>query len=158
MWRIVRLAALALIVALGPAALDNRQAKTGEAARLQTIVDEYFTQRGNVGISSLALSVSPDRNAALSLARAREQALSANTLLKKIHSVRTEELGHDDWLTYSVLEFELALSSEADKYFWLTIPITPYSSPLRSFTGLFEGFQFRTPDDLNAYVLSLIHI
>jgi hypothetical protein len=39
MWRIVRLAALALIVALGPAALDSRQAKTGEAARLQAIVD-----------------------------------------------------------------------------------------------------------------------
>lgn len=160
MWRVVRpaAAAAALVVALGPAALDSRQAKTGEAARLQAIVDEYFGQRGSLGIGSLALSVSPDRNPALSVTRAREQALSANAVLKKLHSVRTEELGHDDWLTYSVLEFELALSSQADKYFWLTIPITPYSSPMRSFTALFEGFQFQAPDDLNSYVDALHQI
>ncbi|HYN09093.1 MAG TPA: DUF885 domain-containing protein [Vicinamibacterales bacterium] len=156
-WLVARTAtaAAALIVALGTPTF-GRQAAQGEAVKLQTVVDEYLAQRGGgPGGGALGRSVSPDRNAALSLARAREQAAWADGLLKKVHSVRAEELGHDDWLTYSVLEFELGLASQADRYFWLTIPITPYSSPLRSITTPFEGFQFRSLDDLDTYIDAL---
>jgi uncharacterized protein (DUF885 family) len=161
LWSVTRLAAAAaaLAVAFGTPALYGGQAATGEAARLKAIVDEYLGQRsGGPGPATLVRSMSPDRNATLSLPRAREQAAASDALLKKLRGVRPEELGHDDWLTYGVLEFELMLSSQADKYFWFTIPITPYSSPLRSFTAPFAAFQFRTVDDLNTYIDALNQI
>ncbi len=149
----------ARIVVLGLAALVGAVVVSaqapGDTAKLTSLVDEYMAHNAAVAGGGLARGLSPDRMAGLSLDAARAQATWANAMLKKLADVRPLELTHDQWITMSDLQFDLTLSASADKYFWLGIPITPYSSPLRVLSSPFEGFRFRTADDTATYLDAL---
>ncbi len=147
-------ALVSAVVCLGPA-LGAHQDPVREDPVLAALVAEYVAQVTAGAGGELARGLSPDRVAGLSFARARESAASAGALLKKVKAVQTANLSHADWLTWSVLEFELRTASEADQCFWLAAPITPYSSPLRGLTAPFEAFAFRAAADADTYIDAL---
>ena len=78
-----------------------------------------------------------DRLRILSGAAAREEAQWSAHLLTRVNAIPAEILSHDDWITRSILQWETTMSAAQAEFFWLEIPIAPYSSPLR---GIGNGF------------------
>ncbi len=158
--RVTRRLCLAALVAgavlCAPAlSLDARQDLARESPELSAIVGEYLARAIAGSGGGLARGLSPDRIDGLSLARAREGAAWATSLLGKLQALKPETLSHEGFLTWSVLEFDLRIAAEADRLFWLTIPVTPYSSPLRGLTTPFSSFAFRTAADADTYLDAL---
>jgi uncharacterized protein (DUF885 family) len=94
----------------------------------------------------------PDRVAALSITTTRERAAAASTLLKRLETIQPDQLSHDDWLTWSVLRFDLQSAAAADGCYWPTIPVTPYSSPLRILADTFGSFNLRATGAQDTYI------
>lgn len=146
---------LTCLTASSLAAVLSAQGPSADAARLVTLVDEYMTHGAAIAGGGLARGLSPDRVAGLSFDQARSQAAWANGMLKRLADVHPLELTHDQWVTYSDLQFDLTLSASADKYFWFVIPVTPYSSPLRVLSTPFESFAIKTAADTSTYLDAL---
>ena len=139
---------------LGACALAA-QGQATDAAAVDALVAEYLNHAAATSGSGLSRGLSADRIPGLTRASAREQAAWAGTMAKRLADIHPAELTHDEWLTYRDLQFEISLSTEAERYFWLTIPVTPYSSPLRVLSTPFESFEFRTPADGQTYLDAL---
>jgi uncharacterized protein (DUF885 family) len=146
-------AAGVLAAALGavPGVLARSQAPA-TPPELTAIVTEYL-QRGAAAAAGGGLI--PDRVAALSITTTRERATAAAGLLKRLDALRPDDLSHDDWLTWAVLRFDLESAAAAEACYWPTIPITPYSSPLRVLPDTFGSFNLRAPGALDAYIDAL---
>ncbi len=129
-----------------------------DAARLNAVVDQYMTAAARTTGGGLGRGVSASRVPVLSLDLMREQATAATAMLESLAGVHPAQLTHDQWITYSDLRFELTLASTADQYYWLMIPVTPYSSPLRSLTTPFETFKIANAADGQTYLDALIQI
>lgn len=80
------------------------------------------------------------------------QAAFAESVLKRLQDVKLEELNHQDKVSLEILKWEAKNSSEALKFYWLSIPVTPYSSPLRAVHQIYTGFQFQKKEDLSDYL------
>jgi len=139
---------LAIAVActwIGPALLA--QPAASDAATLQTLVTEYS---GRPAVAaSRGLAVLP------TFEQAKADSAWADQFLVRLHRVQPDRLSHDDWITYAMLESDAAVASEAYKYFWFQVPITPYASPLRGVTGSFAALPLKTDADVAAYVDAL---
>ena len=125
-----------------------------DAARLNGLVDEAMARSAAAG-GGLARGFTSARISGLSLDAAHDQSAWATSMLKRLADVHPLELTHDQWITYSDLQFELTLGAAAERFFWFGIPITPYSSPLRVLTTPFETFTFKTPADTETYLDAL---
>ena len=156
MTRRVAFVALACVVVVASPRAPRLHAQATEGTRLAAIVGEYLAARAVV--PGLARGLSPDRMAVLSLDQTRQQAGAAAALLAKLKTVRASDLSHDDWLTYAILEFDLSTAADAERLFWVTIPVTPYSSPLRTLSSPFLSMPLRNSASLDAYLDALNHI
>ena len=152
--------AAALAVAVLPVmpGLHARQEATGAGAQLSALVADYMSRASAAAGGGLARGLSPDRMPDLSLALRREQAAAALAMLTKLKAIPTSGLSHDEWLTWSVLEFELRAAAESEACYWLASPITPYSSPLRGLTFPFSTFVFRSAADIDVYLDALYQV
>ncbi len=91
----------------------------------------------------------------LSEARARADALYAESLLQKLRGLRELELSHEETLSLAMLREEARDLGESQRDYWLTFPVTPYASPLRVVHQVFTSWQFRKPEDLEQYAVLL---
>lgn len=145
---LVRLAvALAALITASPHMTARQQA--AGSPELAALVAEYL-QRNTTAAAGGALI--PDRVAALSLVTTRERAASAAALLNRLEAIRPDGLSHDDWLTWAVLRFDLQSAAAAEACYWPTIPITPYSSPLRTLADSFGSFNLRVTGGTELYI------
>lgn len=145
---LARLAVLAAVLVAGSSLNARYQAPTG-SPELRTLVAEYM-QRSAAAASGGGLV--PDRVAALSIVTTRERAAAAAALLQRLEAIRPDDLSHDDWLTWAVLGFELRSAAASEACYWPTIPITPYSSPLRILSDTFGSFNLRAPGATDNYI------
>lgn len=83
---------------------------------------------------------------------AKYQAAFAESILKKLQEVKLEELNHQEKISLEILKWEAENSIEGLKFYWLYIPVTPYSSPLRVIHQIYAGFQFQKKQDLTHYL------
>lgn len=143
-----RLAGLAAALIVGSSFNARQQAQPG-SAELRVLVAEYM-QRSAAAASGGGLV--PDRIAALSIVTTRERAAAAAGLLQRLDAIRPDDLSHDDWLTWAVLGFELRTAAASEACYWPTIPITPYSSPLRVLSDAYGSFNLRATGALDAYI------
>jgi uncharacterized protein (DUF885 family) len=145
---LARLAVLAAALVAGSSLSARPQAPTA-SPELAALVAEYL-QRGAAAAAGGGLI--PDRVAALSIVTTRERAAAAAGLLKRLEAIRPDDLTHDDWLTWAVLGFELRSAAASEACYWPTIPITPYSSPLRILSDTFGSFNLRAPGATENYI------
>ena len=145
---LTRLGVLVAALVAGASLTARHQAPTG-SPELAALVSEYL-QRNAAAAAGGGLI--PDRIAALSFVTTRERATAAASLLKRLEAIKADGLSHDDWLTWSVLGFELRTVSASDACYWPTIPITPYSSPLRTLADAFGSFNFRAAGATENYI------
>jgi uncharacterized protein (DUF885 family) len=149
-----RAAVAGMMLACG-AGLFAAQGVNADATRLASLVDEYMAHAASASGGGIVRGVSPERVAGLSISSAREQALWAAGMVKKLASVHPAELTHDQWITYSDLLFDVTGAAESDTYFWFVTPVTPYTSPLRVLATPFQAFQFATAADAQTYLDAL---
>jgi hypothetical protein len=152
--RPIGVATVVAVLTLSAPALGARQDLATESPQLAALVTEYLARAG-AGGGGLARGLSPDRVDGLSLARVAREATWAAGLLGKVPEHPAGDAVARGFLTWSVLEFELRFAAEADRLFWLTIPITPYSSPLRGLSAPFSSFALRSPADADTYLDAL---
>ncbi len=142
-----RVCACVAVLATAPVLVARQQA-TGAGADVTALVNEYLA-RNAAGAGGALI---PDRLPALSITTTRERAAFASSLLKRLQAIRPAELSHDDWLTWSVLGFELQTVAAGEACYWTTIPVTPYSSPLRTLADTLGSFSFRSAATVENYL------
>jgi uncharacterized protein (DUF885 family) len=149
---------MVLLVSPGPPPVRARQAPgTDEAATLRLIVEQYMGDR-TAGAGGLRRGLSPDWIAEISLERSRRVAATSAAFARRLGQIDSAKLTHNDWITYGLLQFDIAISANADKDYWLEIPIAPYSSPLRGLQAPFASFSLLADADLPVYVDALAQV
>jgi uncharacterized protein (DUF885 family) len=74
------------------------------------------------------------------------------SLLQKLQSVKATELNHDEELTLGILEWQLDFAQTGHRFFWLNIPISPYSCPFPWLNQFLTDFPFKEKGDLDLYL------
>ena len=134
------------------APLSAADPKRESSAILRTAGDEYwnFLERRSLGLR-LRLGLPIDELGDISEKRAKEDAAFAASLQKSLAAVRENDLDHEERLSLAILRSELMELTEAPRFYWLTFPVTPYASPLRTVHLPFTGHVFRGRADLDHY-------
>ncbi len=91
----------------------------------------------------------------LSFSYARSEADYASSVLEKLARILPEELSHEEYLTLEILRWEAKNTVEGLRFFWLSFPITPYSSLLPYVHRAFMIHEFRNVEDLKHYLFLL---
>jgi uncharacterized protein (DUF885 family) len=79
----------------------------------------------------------------------------ADAFLARLHRIDQTSLSHQDWLTYATLEYDASLVKDFAPFFWLSIPVTPYASPLRTVGTTFATLPLDSDAHLQAYLDAL---
>jgi uncharacterized protein (DUF885 family) len=120
-------------------------APVADGARLIELTSEW-TQRGQAGRGYGVLPMPEQANA---------DAAWAEAFLERLHALKPEQLTHDEWITYAMLENDATILEDAAEFFWFAVPITPYASPLRAATGTIGAMPIRTDAQRQAYLDAL---
>jgi len=134
--RVVALAGLVGVFAVGaPAAFSVGQEHAGVAR----LAEELRARSGPGFWGETGGPLVRDRLLGLSEAATREHAQWSADFLRRVHAVKTDTLGHEDWITWSLLRWEGEISVAGGEFYWHEAPIAPYSSPLRTVTTGFAA-------------------
>lgn len=151
------LAALSLSTTL---LVAHQNAATTEGARLDALIkahvaDQQATARG-VAPGGPGGGIAVDPGPTGTPEEAQQKADAAAAFLKKLATIHTDQLTHDEWILYGMTEYDARMEAEntAD-FFWLSSVITPYSSPLQRVAAPFAAAPLKTPADLDAYIAAL---
>ncbi|MFN2386833.1 MAG: DUF885 family protein [Thermoanaerobaculia bacterium] len=87
--------------------------------------------------------------------RARDDARFGRRLQQRLAGVAERDLDLERVLSLKILRSEAAALVEAERFYWLGFPVTPYASPLRSVHRPFTEHAFAGSADLRHY-LSLL--
>src|SRR5262245_40945892 len=134
----VRIVVVAVASWCGVVSLLDAQAPAG-APDVKTLANEYFTRRG----------AAPGRTPGVlaTIEQATAESTWAEGFLNRLHAIVPDSLGHDDWITWAMLDADAGLLKDAAKYFWFDVPITPYNSPFRGVAGTFGTLALKTEAD-----------
>ncbi|MBA2305586.1 MAG: DUF885 domain-containing protein [Acidobacteria bacterium] len=134
--RVVALAALVGLVALGlpPTSIGGQE--HGGVAQL---AEELRARSGPGFWGDTDGPLVRDRLPGLSEAAAREHAQWSADFLRRVNAIKTDTLGHNDWITWSLLRWEGEMGAAGGEFYWHEPPISPYSSPLRTVTTGFAA-------------------
>jgi len=90
--------------------------------------------------------------------QANADAAWADAFLRRLHTIQPGQLAHEDAITVAMLDFDAGIMKDAAPFYWLDVPVTPYSSPLRGMAGAFGTMPLRTATEADAYVDALLRI
>jgi uncharacterized protein (DUF885 family) len=137
--RAAALATLAGLIALGawPAASTGRAGQ--EHAAIAQLSEELLTRSGPGFWGDTEGPLVRDRLLVLSESATQEQARWAGDFLQRVDAVKADTLGHEDWITWSLLRWEAQVAAADAEFYWHQTPIAPYTSPLRTLTTGFAA-------------------
>jgi uncharacterized protein (DUF885 family) len=120
---------------------------------LKELGDEYwdFMLEKSIGLQirqGLKVKKLPD----LSFAYANALNEYEVEFMNRLEQIEKNELSHEEWLSFEILKWDLRNKIERIKYFWLDIPLTPYTSPIPSVKWAFSTYQFKEDKDVDAYL------
>jgi len=155
---------LAILISLSIAACqkESQQAPDVPATRsskiLKEVADEYWNYWLEESIylrmkHGLKIHKLPD----ISFSYAKTQSEFASSILEQLKELKAEELSHEELLSWEILRWDAENLIAGLKFYWLYIPLTPYSSPIPLVHRVFTTFQFKAKEDLDHY-LSLLKI
>ena len=134
----------ALLLACLPLAVAGQSASapdTPSSPLLRQIADEYSKQRPSADSQLTDVSVS----------RARLEADTARSILKRLDGVRPAELTHDEWLTLGILTHRLNQVIKEQDVYWFLSPVTAQSNVFLRSHRVFERHPFNASGDLDGY-------
>jgi uncharacterized protein (DUF885 family) len=140
---------LAMLLALAASAGGGTQAP---ATSVQQLADEFSARSGPGFWGDTSGTLVRDRLPLLLESQSRQDARWAGDLLKRLEAIPATSLSHEEWLTWSLLRWEAELGSRRHDFFWLDVPIAPYSSPLRTITSGFAAARLTTVDERRRYL------
>ncbi|CAN5524644.1 DUF885 family protein [soil metagenome] len=141
-------ALLALLSPGSPLAIVGQQ----EHAALAHLAEELHARSGPGFWGDADGPLVHDQLRVLSESAAREDARWSADFLERVVAVRPEGLSHEDWITWSLLQWEGGLRSAQGEFYWYEIPIAPYSTPLRTVAGGFASAALTTDQDRLRYI------
>ena len=89
----------------------------------QFMLDESIYLRYKYGLKIEKL---PDS----SFQHAQYQADFAASVLDRLQEINIDELSHEEWISLEILRWEMQNIKDGLQYYWLSVPVTPYASPL----------------------------
>lgn len=134
----------------GKGAPAGRSASSRAIERAAREMEEYGL-RYNIGtrvLRGLPLEDLPD----LSLEGARRDAALGAKVLAELAKARVDELTSDEIDSLGVLRFDAQGLVEAEHFYWLDLPITPYQFPLRDIHQALAQHPFANPADAKHYL------
>ena len=93
-----------------------------------------------------------DRLRELSEEASREHGQWAAGFLKRVEAIEADTLDHEDWITWSLLQWEAQLAVAGAEFYWHEPAIAPYSSPLRTVTAGFAAASLADADGRQRYL------
>lgn len=88
----------------------------------------------------------------ISFQYAKAQSKFASSILERLNEVKIEELSHEELISLEILKWETKNFIEGLKFYWLYIPVTPYSSPIPIVHRAFTTYHFKEKKDLDHYL------
>jgi len=135
---------------------ESQQAPDMSATRsskiLKEVGDEYWNYLLEESIYlrmkyGLKIHKLPD----ISFSYAKTQSDFASSISEKLKEVKPEELTHEELLSWEILKWDAENFIAGLKFYWLNIPVTPYSSPIPLVHRIFTTYQFKAKEDLDHY-------
>lgn len=145
----MRITALVLAITV---ALPVASSSQGEHPVVARLADEYSARSGPGFWGETEGPLVRDRLAVVSEAATRENVQWASEFLKRLDAVPEKTLSHDDWVTAALLRHEAELLAAQGAFYWLEVPITPYSSPLRTIATGFSAASLDSPAGRQRYL------
>jgi uncharacterized protein (DUF885 family) len=150
------LSALLVLVAFAaaaPAAEPPRAAASRSSALVAKAGDAYWAwiQRESLFVRvrlGLPIESLPD----FSLKKADADAAFGRGILTQLEKANEAELSHEEQLSLWILREEARDLVEAPGYYWLTFPVTPYTSPIGVINPYLISYRFQAPEDTDRYV------
>jgi uncharacterized protein (DUF885 family) len=139
---------LALVAAAAPLATTPQQPH----AELARLAEEFSARRGPGFWGSTEGPLVQERLRVLSAAAAEEDARWSAAFLERIDALQPGSLAHEDWITWSLLRWEAEIAAAQGAFYWLDVPIAPYSTPLRTAATGFAAAALATPEDRLRYL------
>jgi len=90
--------------------------------------------------------------------KARKDCERAEELLSMLARVDCSELSHDESISLGVLETELRNRREQFRHYWLSFPITPYSSPFTTVVDVLQRFELKDRVSADRYLRLLAEL
>ncbi|MBE3112190.1 MAG: DUF885 domain-containing protein [Acidobacteria bacterium] len=142
-WRtLTQLSVLAVLAGI-PLAASWPRPPGGDPASarvLHQLADDYWKQRTrDPGLADVSLD------------RARQGAEEARSLLDRLAAVRSADLTHEDWLTWSILKNQLEQTVNELETYWFQFSVTAQSNVFLRTHRVFERHPFNLPADLATY-------
>jgi uncharacterized protein (DUF885 family) len=130
--------------------------QTSGSADLKAIADDYWKHQLDESLYlrlkfGLPIEKLPD----ISPEGEKKDTDFAQSILDRLTKIDAKTLTDEDSITYDMLKWENSATVEAHPYFWLTSPVTPYSSQLPTVNRAFREFTFKDARDMDRY-LSLL--
>lgn len=141
-----------LVVVLAVIASAGGIAQRPSATTIQQLADEFAQRSGPRFWGDTSGTLVRERLPMLLESQSREDARWAGDLLKRLDAIRETSLSDEDWITWALLRWEADLGSRRHAFFWLDVPIAPYSSPLRTITNGFAAARLATDDERRRYL------
>jgi uncharacterized protein (DUF885 family) len=143
----MRMIVVGLALALGLA-----QAPARESTEVAQLAAELTARRGPGPWGETEGPLVRDRLALLSEAATQEEARWSAQFLDRVRAVKPDGLAHEDWITWSLLQWEGEMAAARGAFFWYEVPIAPYTSPLRNITAGFAAAPLRTAEERTRYL------
>ncbi len=134
-----RAIAVVILVAASLAAQDRR------SAPVERLVKEYVERMRQTRFDPDAIVLAPTQP--FTEAEAEEHAAWFEQFVRRVARIDPARLSNDEWVTWSLLRWEGEVGSARRAFFWHEIPVTPYSSPLRSMQAFFHSAPLVTEAD-----------
>jgi uncharacterized protein (DUF885 family) len=128
------------------------QAPSREHATVNDLASELSARRGPGPWGETDGPLVRDRLSVLSLAATQEESRWSAQFLDRVRAITPDSLSHQDWITWSLLQWEAELGAARSEFFWHEVPIAPYTSPLRNVTAGFNSARLGTADERARYL------
>ncbi len=130
--------------------------QTTGSAELKAVADDYWKhQLEQTLYLRLKFGLPVEKLPDLSPEGDKKETAFAQSILDRLTKINAPTLTDEDAISYDLLKWENSATVELHSYFWLTSPVTPYSSPLPIVNRVFTEFTFKEPKDMDRY-LSLL--
>lgn len=130
--------------------------QTSGSAELKAITDDYWKHQLEENLYlRLKFGLPVEKLPDISPEGDKKETAFAQTILDRLAKLDPKMLNDEESISYDMLKWENSATVEAEPYFWLTNPVTPYASQLPTVNRAFREFTFKDPRDMDRY-LSLL--
>lgn len=147
----MKLALNALVVALTPLLVLSGHQPPPQSS-LAALAEEFAARQASLLDDPADRPLVDTASPLLSLRAAQEHGQWAEMFRERLSRIKPDALPADEWITWTVLDWEAQNTAAHARFFWHQVPVTPYASPLRAIQGRFAAAPLSTPTERERYI------